>query len=369
VRFLWWRVREDVFDAVRAMAAELRAELLADLEEGGGARLLPAPRDSAETPGSSVTVLGSELTAGAAMAAWRSRQYGELRMLLEYDEPRRGKWPMTSWLRRHPEDLRLLMRDALRLAPTNDEGRLSNASLGRAADTALRAIGYSLDTEARDFLVDCCRSFRHIRLRRTAMRVLAETWGGDPEATAALLENAERGPDPELRVVALRWLTKRCAPLPEVRELLYRCALADRDPAVRDHALRWMAQWWPDHPKYTALFVTDPRATNAPGPEQRVVMLQALAAGGQDAAHRAAAGSSRSRGPRHLPRAAADRPAAAPQGPGPSREHGLSGRNVPRRPTPSGTTRARRGFPRNWWRRRPRYPWQAEYSCPPVAAE
>jgi len=59
------------------------------------------------------------------------------------------------------------------------------------------------------------------------MRVLGETWGGDPAAMAALLESAERGSDPELRVAALRWLTEHCANLSEVRELLYRCVSAD----------------------------------------------------------------------------------------------------------------------------------------------
>ncbi|WP_326762814.1 hypothetical protein OHB35_53095 [Streptomyces phaeochromogenes] len=113
--------------------------------------------------------------------------------------------------------------------------------------------------------------------------MLGETWGGDPAVTAAFLESAERSPDPDLRVAVLQWLTEHCAHLPKVRELLYRCALADHDPAVRDYALRWMAQWWPDHPNYAALFVTDPRAADAPEPERRAVMLQALAAGGHEA--------------------------------------------------------------------------------------
>jgi hypothetical protein len=84
-------------------------------------------------------------------------------------------------------------------------------------------------------------------------------------------------------VAALKELTEHCIHLPEVRELLYHCASADRDPVVCDHALRWMAQWWPDHPKYTALFVTDPRAADAPEPERRAVLLQGLAAGGHEA--------------------------------------------------------------------------------------
>ncbi|MFD0228108.1 HEAT repeat domain-containing protein [Streptomyces hirsutus] len=216
------------------------------------------------------------------MTAWRSRQYDRLSTLLEYHEVMGGQKTLTSWLQRHPEDLRLLMRDALRFAPA-DGARPSPTPLGRASETALRAIGHSPNTEARDFLIDCCRSSRHIHLRRTAMRVLGETWGGDPAATAAILESVERGPDPELRVAALQWLTERCAHLPEVRELLYHCASADRDPAVRDHALRWMAQWWPDHPEYTALFVTDPRAADAPEPKRRAMMLQALATGGHEA--------------------------------------------------------------------------------------
>ncbi|MFE9068635.1 hypothetical protein [Streptomyces violaceusniger] len=77
----------------------------------------------------------------------------------------------------------------------------------------MRAIGHSFDTDVRDFLVDCCRSSRHICLLRTAMRVLGETWGGDPAAMAALLESAERGSDPELRMAALRWLTEHCVRL------------------------------------------------------------------------------------------------------------------------------------------------------------
>ncbi|QCD53509.1 signal transduction protein with Nacht domain protein [Streptomyces hawaiiensis] len=275
VRFLRWRAREDVFDAVRATAAELRAELVSEpKDEGGGARPVPAPRHPVDAPWRDDTMFGSKLTAGTAMAAWRSRQYYQLSTLLDRQELIGSREMLTSWLQRHPEDLRLLMRDALSLAPAPRE---------RAAETALRAIGHSLSTEARDFLIDCCRSSCHIRLRRTAMHVLGEIWGGDPAVTAALLESAKRGPGPELRVAALQELTEHCIHLPEVRELLYHCASADRDPVVCDHALRWMAQWWPDHPKYTALFVTDPRAADAPEPERRAVLLQGLAAGGHEA--------------------------------------------------------------------------------------
>ncbi|OSP40036.1 hypothetical protein B7767_28355 [Streptomyces sp. 13-12-16] len=283
VRFLRWREQEDIFDAVRATAAKLRAELLPEPEEeGGGARPLPALRHPADGPRKDTPVFGSELTAETTMAAWRSRRYGVLNTLLDRYEVMGGQKTLTSWLQRHPEDLRLLMRDALRFAPIY-KGQWPTARLGRVTETALRAIGHSLDTEARDFLIECCRSSHHIHLRRTAMRVLGETWGGDPAATAAFLENSERGPDPELRMAALKRLTERCTHLPQVRELLYHCASADHDPAVRDHALHWMAQWWPDHPKYTALFVTDPRAADAPEPKRRAVMLQALAAGGHEA--------------------------------------------------------------------------------------
>ncbi|MFE0515004.1 NACHT domain-containing protein [Streptomyces sp. NPDC058964] len=282
-RFLQWRARDDVFDAVRATAAELRAELVSDPEEAsGGARPLPAPRYPVDAFWRDDTTFGSELTAGTAMAAWRCRQYDKLSTLLDYQELIGGRETLASWLRSHPEDLRLLMRDSVGLAPAYKAGP-SPTPLGAAAETALRAIGHSLDTEARDFLLDYCRSSRHISLQQTAMRVLVATWGGDPAAMAVLLENAVHGPDPELRVAAIQWLTECCAHLPEVRELLYRCASADRDPAVRDHALRWMAQWWPDHPNYTALFVTDPRAADAPEPERRAMMLQALAAGGHEA--------------------------------------------------------------------------------------
>ncbi|MFE4332524.1 NACHT domain-containing protein [Streptomyces sp. NPDC056831] len=281
VRFLRWRAQEDIFDAVRAKAAELLAEMLSEPEKkGGGARPLSSPRHPADALRSGVGVFGSEPTAGSAMAAWRSGQYGELDNLLVL-EVTGDQELLTSWLRRHPEDLQLLMRDALRLAPA-DGVRPPRTSPGRTAEIAMRAIGHSLDTKARDFLVDCCRSSRHISLRRSAMRVLGETWCGDSAVTAALLESVERGPDPELRVAALQWLAECCAHLPEVRELLYRCASADRDLAVRGHALSWMARWWPDHPEYTALFVTDPRAADAPEPERRTVMLQALAAGGHE---------------------------------------------------------------------------------------
>ncbi|MFE7267656.1 NACHT domain-containing protein [Streptomyces sp. NPDC057592] len=280
VRFLRWRAQEDIFDAVRAKAAELRAELLSEPEKkGGGARPLSSPRRSVDALRSAIAVptVGSELAVGTAMAAWRSGQYGELGEVLLY-EVMEDQGLLASWLRRHPEDLQLLMRDALRLAPA-DGARLPNTSLGRAPETAMRVIGHSFDTEARDFLIECFRSSRLISLRRSAMRVLGETWCGDSTVTAALLENVERSPDPEPRVAAFQWLAEYCAHLPEVRELLYRCASADRDPAVRGHALSWMARWWPDHPEYAALFVTDPRAADAPEPERRAVMLQALAAG------------------------------------------------------------------------------------------
>lgn len=51
--------------------------------------------------------------------AWPSRQYVELSTLLEYHEVMSGHEALTSWLRRHPEDLRLLMRDALHFAPAD----------------------------------------------------------------------------------------------------------------------------------------------------------------------------------------------------------------------------------------------------------
>lgn len=44
-----------------------------------------------------------------------------------------------------------------------------------------------------------------------------------------------------------------------------------------------MARWWPDRPEYVALFVTDPRAGDAPNPERRAAMLLALAVGGHEA--------------------------------------------------------------------------------------
>ncbi|MGW3105757.1 NACHT domain-containing protein [Streptomyces sp. NPDC001100] len=281
VCFLRWRAQVDVFDAVRATAAALRAKLLSEPEEEGGeARALPASRDSAYIPRRSVTRLGSDLA--AAMAAWRSRRprgFDELSTLLDDHKVVGGQKRLTSWLRKHPEDLQLLMRDALRFARFT-ELRPSMEWLKDVAETALCATGHSDDIQARNFLIDCVQS-PHI-LRRTAMQVLGESWGGDPTATAALVESAERDPDPELRLTALQSLTKHCTHLLEARELLFRAASADRDDEVRGYALLWMAQWWPDHPEYAALFVTDPQATDAPEPELRAAMLQALAAGGHE---------------------------------------------------------------------------------------
>lgn len=64
------------------------------------------------------------------------------------------------------------------------------------------------------------------------------------------------------------------------------CCTAARPPIVALRyatTLLWMARWWPNHPEYTALFFTDPRAADAPEPGRRAVMLQALAAGGHEA--------------------------------------------------------------------------------------
>ncbi|MEU8773464.1 HEAT repeat domain-containing protein [Streptomyces sp. NPDC048606] len=295
VRFLRWRAREDTFDAVRDTAEELRTGLLPEQaeeheeeqeeEQEGRVHSLPEQRDLSGTPLPGMTAFGSELTPESAMTAWRSRQYGELSVLLEWlgwNEVRDGQETLTSWLRRHPEDLRLLMRDALRLAPRAGT-RSSDDHLEQSAETALDAIGHSLEAEARNFLIDCCKSTRHISLRRAAVRVLGETWSDDPAAMATLLECAKPNPNPELRLTALQCLTELCTHLPEVRELLHRSASADHNPAVRDHALHWMAQWWPDHPEYATLFVTDPRAAGAPSPGRRAVMLQGLAAGGHEA--------------------------------------------------------------------------------------
>ncbi|MDX3245411.1 NACHT domain-containing protein [Streptomyces sp. ME18-1-4] len=267
VCFLRRREQEDVFDAVRDTAAKLRAQLLSG-KAGGGSYLRSTPSHPADASRGNA-VPRPESVVGAAMAAWRSHSYGKLDELLQRPGMMSGQETLTSWLRRHPEDLRMLMHDALRLASRN-------------AETALRAIGHSLGTEARDFLVDYSRTYRG--LRWLAMMLLGETWGGDPTATAAFLESVEHGQDLKLRPEALGWLTENCAHLPEVRELLYRCASTDPDPAVRGHALHWMARWWPDHPEYASLFViTDPRAADAPEPRRRAVMLEALVAGGHEA--------------------------------------------------------------------------------------
>ncbi|MFF8917499.1 NACHT domain-containing protein [Streptomyces sp. NPDC015032] len=66
-------------------------------------------------------------------------------------------------------------------------------------------------------------------------------------------------------------------------------ALSTRSVAVIDGITQYMSpgaasfgRWWPDHPEYTALFVTDPQAADAPEPKRRAVMLRALAAGGHE---------------------------------------------------------------------------------------
>ncbi|MCW8103025.1 NACHT domain-containing protein [Streptomyces tauricus] len=272
--FLRRRAREDVFDAVQAEASRLQARLLMRWREKDGKRPLPAPRRVTDIPMAD----GSGLAVARAMTAWRSHQYSALKSLLADGEM--GLERMTWWLHQHPEDLQMLMRDALGLTIAT-HARSCTASVRGAAETALIVIGRSLDTEARDFLINYCRSSRPSdRLQMTVMRALAETWSGDPAATAVLLEGAELHPNPELRMAVLRWLSEHCAHLLEVRELLYRRALADRDPSIRVYALHWMARWWPDHPNYTAPFVTDTRAADPVGRQWRAMLLQALAAGG-----------------------------------------------------------------------------------------
>ncbi|WSD22039.1 hypothetical protein OHB35_53100 [Streptomyces phaeochromogenes] len=121
VRFLQWREREDVNVVVRDRAAELRAVLLSKLEEGRTRPLL-APSLFFD-PGAAV--FDAELLVETAMAAWRSRQYHELITLLP-TKMVGVRGALVSWLRRHPDDLRLLMRDALRLAPDH-RAQLSTA--------------------------------------------------------------------------------------------------------------------------------------------------------------------------------------------------------------------------------------------------
>ncbi|MFK0112075.1 NACHT domain-containing protein [Streptomyces sp. NPDC091217] len=267
VCFLRTREQEDLFDAVRDTAAKLRARLLSG-KAGGGSYLRSTPRHLADDSQGNA-LRRPESLVGAAMAAWRSHSYGKLDGLVQRPVMTSGQETLSSWLRRHPEDLRMLMHDAVHLASRN-------------AETSLRAIGHSLDAEARDFLIDYSRTYHG--LRWLAMMLLGETWGGDPTATAAFLESVEYGQAPKLRLEALGWLTEYCAHLPEVQELLYRCASTDPDPAVRGHALDWMARWWPDHPEYASLFViTDPRAADAPEPRRRAMMLEALVAGGHQA--------------------------------------------------------------------------------------
>ncbi|MFJ4748947.1 HEAT repeat domain-containing protein [Streptomyces albogriseolus] len=277
VRFLRRREREDVFDAVRATAKTLQAEMLQEpIEEVGEAPALLPARHLADTA-PDVTTSEDELHAvGRAMAAWRSRRYDELTNLLTLGRLGVSK-TLSQWLRSHPEDLRLLIRDARRFAP-----RSPHIASERVAHTAVRAIACSTDAEARDFFVDQLRSPSDVHMRSAALRVLSDSWGGDPAASAALLESAERGPDSELREMAFTALIEHCAHLPETRELLYRCVSTAPDSVVRDRALHWMAQWWTDHPEYAALFTTDSQSANAPEPKLRAVMLQALITGGHE---------------------------------------------------------------------------------------
>lgn len=225
-----------------------------------------------------------------ALTDWRSERYETLVGLIDsfdsFDSPD-FEQALSSWLQSHPDDLRMLMRDAKpfaggprRLHPDLAERRLTHTL---AWATALRAVSLVPSDEARDFLIGCAKDSDATNLRSTAAFHLSKTWADDSSVRVLLLDIAHHDAVPALRLTFLQQLAHDRPHDPAVREAVYRSAVGDPDAKVRTFALRWVAQRWPDHPAYRELFGSDvpDGALSAPG--ERLAKLQALAHRGHTA--------------------------------------------------------------------------------------
>ncbi|WP_017238721.1 NACHT domain-containing protein [Streptomyces sp. SS] len=294
-RFFEERAVHDAFDAVRDQAEQLARRLAnrADPDHSGRAprrRPLSSEMDSPYFVASS-TGKGAELIVEAALTHWRSDSYGPLSEITGSHSLLPEEMALASWLKSHPEDLLMLMRDIRQfsngkalLLPPPEKQSLEERYLTPAhvQQVALWAISLVRENETRDFLVECAHGLADVDARETAVLLLAENWSDDPSVMGLLLDIVVRDRAPDLRLRLIRELSLICGQDAAVRDTLYRMAVGDPDPAVRLFALRWMGQWWPDHPARASLFVTDAEGGAGITPRGRLARLQALVSGPDD---------------------------------------------------------------------------------------
>ncbi|MFD8206371.1 NACHT domain-containing protein [Streptomyces sp. NPDC059695] len=292
LRFLEERAVHDRFDAVRAHAEHLVDVMRGPEGDNADATVVPSPtwyrRELARLG------LGAEETpegeAEAALTAWRSGHYVPLIDLVSSFRPPLVTESLVLRLRSRPDELRMLMHDVRHLSeraltsrfgpdgpPMRQPGRLSALRLRSAA---LSAVALVPGEDTRDFLVACVQGRMAHTLRAEAATHLAKARSDDPSVAALLLDLARHGRQPSVRLAVLRTLARDRSHEAAVRETLYQCAATDPDDTVRLFALRWTAQWWPDHPEWEALFVTDAGSRE---PAERLLKLKALASGGHEA--------------------------------------------------------------------------------------
>ncbi|MEU3689103.1 NACHT domain-containing protein [Streptomyces narbonensis] len=312
-RFFQDRALRDLFDAVRA-----QAEVLVDRLAGLETEEEEWPPHGRGRPGFAREAVAHTLFHDAeaeedptreikrALAAWRAGRHEPLIDLIDsLDMPDASDTMdhdemLGAWLREHPDDLRMLMRDVrlfsdgtppARSRTRSGSGRVErHPSANRIWQTALRAVALVLSDEARDFLIDCAKATYTAKATPDTPRVcewaallLCERWTDGPSVRTLLLDMVRNYADAFFRLTLLQQLAHDRPHDPAVREAVRRSAVADPDSDVRSFALRWVALWWPDDAAYKELFgaVAPDIVSSAPG--ERLVKLQALTGSGYEA--------------------------------------------------------------------------------------